>query len=159
MRSDDTRFSIPAVWSPLYAALKGTQWDDADIDDAIYKKNHEASAAAHALRSVYLMEWKGVSAEDGVLATLKAARRLHGTTYLTTGQVKEMGCHFTAYYDDFEEPMDDYLRENLDPVRWNWLNPYGQRQIVKAVVKDTEIWINRDDRLPGVWVFSVPGRV
>lgn len=158
MGTDDISFSVPAVWSVFYNELHGTAWDEDDIDAAVYRKNHDAAYAARALKVVHDMEWKGVEAEDGVLATLKAAQEFHGGTYLTPGQVKEMARHFAVHYRDIVEPMDDYLEENCGEVRWHWLNDHGRREIEKAVVKDSKIWIEDVNVSDDVWVFNKPSR-
>lgn len=159
MSTDDIRFSVPAVWLTLYNELLGTLWENDDLDNAVYRKNHDALAAASALRSVYRLEWKGVEAEDGVLATIYAARKLHSDTHLTPGQVKEMARNFAAHYRDEVEPMDDYLEEHCGEVRWYWLNDHGRREIRSAVVKDSDLWITGVNVSDSVWVFNKPGHI
>lgn len=157
MTADDTRYSVAAVWSVLYRELCGTLWEDDDLDDAVYRKNHDAVAAAHALRHVYRLEWKGVEAEDGVLATIKAAQEFYGHLYLTPAQVKDMAANFTVHYRDRNEPMENYLDEHCGEVRWHWLNQHGQQEIENAVIKDSEIWIDVVNVSDGVWIFTRPG--
>lgn len=159
MTTDDTPYSVSAVWSVLYDELKGTLWDDDDIDDITYKKNHGARLAAEALAHVHGLaeKWPRADREDSVLAVLKAAALHHGSAFLAPAQVKEMARKFIVSYRDFQEAADDYLEEDCGPVRWHWLNEHGRREIEKAVVKNSEIWIDEDD-LTGVWVFRKPGR-
>jgi hypothetical protein len=158
MNADDTRFSIPAVWSVLYSELYGTPWRDEDVDAVMDGKNPDVLLAAVALKFVYSLEWKGVDTEDGVLATLKAARKHYGGMFLTPGQVKEMGCHFTARYADLAWPMNEYLEERCGQVRWNWLNDHGRSRIKSAVMGDSEIWVDDVNDGDDVWVFTKPGR-
>lgn len=158
MQSDDTPFSISAVWSYLYSELHGSPWEDEDIDNAMHGKNPDSLAAALTLRHVYNLEWKGVESEDGVLATLKAARQMYGSMFLTPGQVKEMARHFAVHYPDRLTPMEDYLDEHCGPVRWHWLNDHGRQQIEQAVVKDSEIWVTEVNVSDDVWIFNRPGR-
>lgn len=157
MHADDTLFSIPAVWEPFYRELCGTLWEGEDIENVVYRKNHDAIAAANALRHVYRLEWKGVEAEDGVRATLKAAQEHHRRGFLTPRQVKEMAANFVVRYRDRVEPMDDYLEEFCGEVRWHWLNQHGQHEIQGAVVKDSDIWIQDVKVSNDVWVFNRPG--
>jgi len=156
MHSHNTPFSVPAVWSVFYHELKGSPWEEEDIDHVVYRKNHDAMGAALALRYVYQMEWKGVEAEDGVLATLKAAQILHGGTFLTPAQVRQMARNFVIYYRDAQEPVQEYLAEHCGEVRWNWLNEHGQQEIVKAVRRESDIWVESAS-LTGVFVFTKCG--
>ena len=153
----ETNFSVPAVWLTFYRELCGTAWEDDDLDDVVYRRNHDAITAARALQFVYNLEWKGVEAEDGVLATLKAAEKFHGGTHLTAAQVKEMAQHFAIHYKDALEPMETYVDEHCGPVGWHWLNDHGQREIEKAVIKDSELWIDDVNVSGDVWVFNKPG--
>lgn len=155
MGTEGIRFNVTAVWLTLHEALLGTLWDDDDLDHVVYRKNHEAMGAALALRAVHRMEWKGVEAEDGVLATIKAAAEVHGK-YFTADDLKQMASRFLVHYGDIVEPMDDYLQDNGDQVRWHWLNQHGQQQIEAAVRKPTEIWITDVNVSNDVWVFARP---
>lgn len=152
----DIRFSVPAVWSLFCSELTGTAWEMDDLEDVVYRKNHEAMDAALALRAVHQMEWKNLDAEDGVLATLKAAT-LHFGAYLTPDQFKLMGRNFLTHYRDDVEPMDNWLEEHGGPVRWHWLNHHGQSQVRLAVRDDREIWVEGDVNVSNdVWVFARP---
>lgn len=157
MHTDDIRFSVPDVWMTLYSALHGTLWEDEDIEYAVYKKNHDAIAAALALRSVYSLEWNGVEAEDGVFATLKAAQEFHGGTQLTASHIRTMAASFICHYRDRLEPFDDYLEEHCGEVRWDWLNSTGRQEISRAVRRDSEIWVTNVNASDDVWVFTKPG--
>lgn len=157
MHTDESRYSVAAVWNVFYKQLQGTLWEDEDVEYVVYQKNHDAMPAALALRFVYQLEWDGVEAEDGVLATLKAAQYHYGTTYLTPHQVKEMGRRFTVHYRNRIEPMEDYLDEHCGPVGWHWLNDHGKKQVEQAVVRDSEIWIEDVNVSNDVWVFTKPG--
>ena len=157
MTADDTRFSVPAVWNPLLHELYNTPWEDEDLDNAVHGRNNDIMAAALALRAVYKQEWKGCEAEDGVKATLKAAREFHGGTFLTPRQVKDMVAHFAVHYSDIQVPMDDYLDEHCGPVGWHWLNQHGQQQVREAVIKASELWIEDVNVSNEVWVFNKPG--
>jgi hypothetical protein len=161
MSTDDIRFSVPAVWLVLFRALSGSPWEEEDIDDAVYKKNQEARAAANALRHVYRQAetWSRADAEDGVLATLKAAQQFHGGTFLTPRQVKDMAAKFEIYYPSSLEPLEEYLDENCGPVGWHWLNEHGKKQVEQSVMDGSKIWVVGDVNVSDdVWVFNKPGQ-
>ena len=158
MNADETSFSVAAVWLPFHRDLCGTLWEDDDLDSTVYRKNHDAVAAASALRYVYRLDWKGADAEDGVLATIKAARKFYQDTYLKPSQVKEMAQHFAVHYKDRTEPSEDYLDDHCGPVRWHWLNQHGRQEVEKAVRRSSEIWVTGVNVSDDVWVFTKPGR-
>ena len=157
MTADDTRFSVPAVWNPLLHELYNTPWEDEDLDNAVHGRNNDIMAAALALRAVYKQEWKGCEAEDGVKATLKAAREFHGGTFLTPRQVKDMAAHFAVHYDDRTDPMRDYLREECNGVEWGWLNDSGRAHVEQIVKRPGDIWVVGVNVSDDLWIFTRPG--
>ena len=160
MSSDTTPYHFDLIWVHLYGELKGTPWEDSDLDVHRFWHNEpsEHAPAVDALKYVHTLlgDRSMVDAEDAVLATLRAAREHHATMLLTPDDVMEMARQLSVFYDSFEQPMDDYLDEYCGEVRWHWLNDHGRKEIEKAVIKDSEIWINDPD-LGGVWVFNKPG--
>jgi hypothetical protein len=156
MGTHETSFSAAAVWTQFHKELSGTAWDDDDIDDVVYRRNHDARSAASALKRVYDLPWKNVEAEDGVLAVIKASTEYHGT-YFTVSQFEAMARGFRVWHKDIEEPMDDYLQEECGPVRWHWLNEQGRRLVKDAVVRDSEIWVEDVNVGSDIFVFQKPG--
>jgi hypothetical protein len=160
MNNDDTRYSVPAVWSQYYSELQGTPWDDYDLDPYRFWHNDpsDVAPAVNAMKHVYDLakDWKGADPEDAVLAVLKAAHRYHNSIFLTPNQVKEMAGNFAVVYASMHAPLQDYLDDHYNGISWDWLNTAGQTQIDQAVVRDSEIWVN-SEHLPGVWVFNKPG--
>lgn len=163
MNTDDTRYSVPAVWSRLYNELKGSPWEDEDAEAAPRSAGMDPDIplpAAYALKEVYNLaeSWPGADPEDAVLAVLKAAHKHYGTMFLTPGQVKEMAGKFSVFYEDMDEPLEEYLLDHYNGIELEWLNDQGLREIRAQALRDSEIWIYDELNLPGVWVFSVkPG--
>jgi hypothetical protein len=159
MSTSDDRFSIPSVWSSLFFALKDSPWEDEDIDNALRGKNPDIRVAALTLRHIRTLatDWKDVDPDEAIRAVFKAASRHYGSIFLSSNQVREMAQHFVVCHRDFLDPLEEYLDEDCGPVRWHWLNDHGQQEIKKAVMKDSEIWVDDPD-LSGVWVFNQPGR-
>lgn len=160
MTTDTTPYSVPAVWSRLYNELKGTAWDDYDLDPYRYWHNEPADTApvVNTLKTVYdlAQAWTGVDPEDAVLAVLKAAYRHHGSMFLTPGQVQEMTGKFTIFYAEFDEPLENYLHDYYNDISLDWLNNTGRREIEAGIIRDGEIWIKDEPDLSGVWVFDKP---
>lgn len=161
MSTDDTRFSVPAVWSVLYSGLKHTPWESEDAATVIHDTgmSREKLPAADALKDVYDFaekNWSGAFITyEAPLAVLKATAHHHGGLFLTPAQVKEMARSFAVYYDDPEEPLQDFLDAHNGEMPYAWLNETGQREIQSAVRRPSEIWIE-DEKLSGVWVFNAP---
>lgn len=156
----DTHYSVPLVWMALYDELKGTLWENEDVDNAVYKKNHTAQTAASILQYIHVTaaaEWGAADPEESVLAVLAAARQYCGSEFLAPHQVQDIANGFVIFYHDFDEPMDDFLAENCGPVQLSWLNRTGRHAVEDAVCRDSEIWIDESD-LSGVWVFNKPGQ-
>lgn len=156
MGTNETSFSAAAVWIQFHKELCGTLWEGEDIDYLVHHRNHDARVAARALKAVYEREWKGVEAEDGVLAVIKASVRHYGAQFTAT-QFEEMARGFRVRYNDIQEPLDDYLDEECGPVRWHWLNEHGRREVTGFVVTDSEIWVDDVNVSNDVWVFTKPG--
>jgi hypothetical protein len=158
--TDDTRYSVPAVWSRLYHELKGSPWEDHDLDIHRYWHNEpsEHAPAVTTLKHVYDLakaQWS-VDPEDAVLAVLKAAYQHHRTAFLTPGQVKEMARNYSIRYESMDEPLEDELKERSDGIELDWLNDRGIRGLRAAVIREDEIWIEGEPNLSGVWVFNKP---
>jgi hypothetical protein len=162
VNTGDTRFSVPAVWSRLYNELKGSPWEAEDLDAALVNLNPdpapETRTAAQALKTVYdlAQSWQGVDPEDAVRAVLKAAHRHHRSMFLTPAQVVQMAAKFTVFYAEPDEPLEDYLLEHYNGIPLEWLTDTARREVEKAVIRESEIWIWSELDLSGVWVFDRP---
>lgn len=151
------------TWWAYYETLKGTPWEDDDIDLLRFYKNEPASAlsiaAAEALKYVHdkAKGWQGpIDPENAVAATLSAAREFHGNEW-TPLQVREMADHFAVYHQNFDDPMQDRLDDMYSEMPLEWLGDHGRKELEGEVCKDSEIWID-EENIPGVWVFNKPGR-
>lgn len=159
MYNDDTRYSVPATWSRFYNELKGTPWDDQELD--LYRCWHndpsDIAPAINTLKHVFdqSKDWKGADQEAAVLAVLVAAHKHYGSIFLTSSQVKEMARNFSVFYADKFEPMQGYLDENHGGLRWDGLTGATQSEVTKAVIGESEIWVEETEG--GVWVFNKPG--
>lgn len=151
------------TWWAYYETLKGTPWEDDDIDLLRFYKNEPASgpsiAAAEALKYVYdrAKEWEGpVDPEDGVAATMNAVHEFAAINGWAPLWLKEMADHFAAFHKEMDDPMQDWLDEHHGYISLDWLTDHAREEVSKGVQKESEIWVTEGPA--GVWVFNKPGR-
>jgi len=162
VNTNDTPYSVAAAWSRLYDALKHSPWEEDDVRDWqtwFPESVKDYAPVAEALKYVYDLSdgWQGAFIMyEAPLAVLKAAHRHYGGAFLTPGQVTDMARRFVVFYDNPEEPLDEYLDEFHGEMPLGWLNEDGRKEIEKAVRRDSEIWID-DPKVSGVYVFYKPG--
>jgi hypothetical protein len=158
--TDSNKFSVPVVWSRLYAELKSTPWEDTDLDNALYNLglNHEKISATLALKYVYdqAQSWTLADPEDAVLAVLKACSEHHQTLFLTPGQVKEMARNFAVFYPEPDDVLEQHLLEYYNGIPLEWLTEAAREEVEKAAHSPSEIWVGEDEKLAGLWVFNKP---
>lgn len=156
-----TDYSVPLFWSRYLSELSGSSWEGDDLDVWRFWHNEpsEARPVIDMLKHVYdtASAWPCVDPEDGVLAVLKAAKRHRNRLFLTPSQVKDMAERFACRYDSLDEPVQDYLDDHHGGLPHTWLSQHGTQQVVASLLKDSEIWLVQEPRLPGVWVFNKPG--
>jgi hypothetical protein len=162
MNTDTTGYSIPATWSVLYHALKGSPWEQEDLADALcaLTLSHDKAPATEALKYVYdqAQSWTLLAdPEDAVLAVLKACSEHYKSIFLTPGQVKEMAQNFAAFYADADEQTVEYLRETYNGIPLEWLTEKARQEVDRAAHRPSEIWVGEDEKLSGLWVFNKPG--
>jgi len=160
MTDSQTMFSYDTWWG-LYDQLKGTQWEDEDVDLLRFYKNDPAptAPAAEALKYVYdrAKEWQGtVDPEDGVAAAMNAVHEHAAMNGWAPLWLKEMADHFAVFYEKMEDPLRDYLDDHHGNLPPEWLTEQARKNLEKGLRKQSEIWVTEGP--PGVWVFNKPGR-
>lgn len=151
------------TWWAYYETLKGSPWEDEDVDLLRFYRNDPAPApsvaAAEALKYAYdrAKGWAGpVDPEEAVAVVLNATYNFHACNGWRPVDVKEMADHFAVFFKEMADPLQDRLDEEHGRMPLDWLTDRAREELEKQIRRPSEIWIT--DVPSGVWVFNKPGR-